>query len=86
MCWGENGWGQLGIGNEENSNRPVQVSSLSEVEQVAMGSQNTCVLIADGSVKCWGYNYDGRVGDGTMSYRNLPVKVVSLNVLGENIN
>ena len=32
---------------------------------IALGSNHTCTLASDGTVKCWGSNLSGQIGDGT---------------------
>ena len=48
-CWGDNRWGQLGIGsNIFNCPTPNTTVNLTSVLSVAAGGNNTCVLQDDG--------------------------------------
>lgn len=42
------------------------------VAQIAAGSQFTCALITDGTVRCWGKNKNGELGLGTADTNNHP--------------
>jgi len=56
-CWGNNGAGQLGDGRGSYRNAPVDVSGLSSgVTVIAAGSDRTCAITDDGTVKSWGSN------------------------------
>jgi alpha-tubulin suppressor-like RCC1 family protein len=58
---------------------PVTVSALGGVAtRVRVSVDNTCALLADGSVRCWGRNSAGQNGDGTTLQNALPAAVVSL--------
>ncbi|UQA59451.1 RCC1 domain-containing protein [Polyangium aurulentum] len=59
-CWGENGWGRLGIGSQDDQASP-QLVSLTGVGQVAAGGQHTCAL-KGGEIFCWGNGYQGQLG------------------------
>lgn len=68
MCWGANGWGQLGIGfnNFEPSGLPTAVlretlEPLSGVEQLACGGRSCLALVGDGSARVWGANDYGQL-------------------------
>ncbi|MBX3226261.1 MAG: hypothetical protein KIT84_43260 [Labilithrix sp.] len=73
-CWGENFSGELGIGErlERGSKIEHMGANLPEVDlgegrsvrQVAAGSESTCAILDDGSVKCWGRNDVGQLGLG----------------------
>lgn len=69
-CWGDSWAGQLGYGNIDaigddeppSVAGPVAVGRV--VKQVATGSNHTCALLDDGSVRCWGQGSGGRLGYG----------------------
>ena len=81
-CWGDNSYGQLGIGDDTAGNLPklvVQGNKLTGLtfSSIFPGFYHTCGLGSDGNAYCWGYNGQGRLGTGddTTSY-NLPKLVV----------
>ena len=64
-CWGWNAEGELGDnGSESWSTLPVTVKNLTNVVNVVVGSDHSCALLADTTVKCWGTNVDGAIGNG----------------------
>ncbi|MDQ6804295.1 MAG: hypothetical protein M3065_04880 [Actinomycetota bacterium] len=71
-CWGFGGFGQLGYGGTANvgdkqtpgSKGPVNLGPGRTAVAIAAGSQHTCVVLDDGSVRCWGYNGLGQLGYG----------------------
>jgi len=72
QCWGENEWGQLGLGYTSQSSpygvsSPTLVPGLTDVASIVAGDHHTCVLLVSGSVKCWGLNNVGQLGLGYAS-------------------
>lgn len=73
-CWGNNGFGQLGLGDTQTrGNDPGQMGdSLSFVnlgtgrtaKALGLGTYHTCALLDNNQVKCWGQNADGQLGLG----------------------
>ncbi len=86
--WGENGYGQLGIGtSDKGSSIPVQVSNLSDVVAIAaeggasfLQTGHTVALKSDGTVWTWGNNEHGQLGIGTLDkMSSVPVRVPDLD-------
>ncbi|MBI4408455.1 MAG: hypothetical protein HY561_02025 [Gemmatimonadetes bacterium] len=74
-CWGSNGWGQLGIGEQGGQHfAPVEVLGGTLV-RVSAGMQHACGLDARGVAYCWGDNREGQIGDGTTATRIAPERV-----------
>jgi alpha-tubulin suppressor-like RCC1 family protein len=80
-CWGENTYGSLGDGTNNDWLTPTQTSSLGTgrtAVTISAGNTHTCAIIDDGSVSCWGKNDVGQLGDGTTTSRNTPTQTSSL--------
>jgi alpha-tubulin suppressor-like RCC1 family protein len=75
-CWGNDEYGQLGLGldNTLNPNRGDESGEMGNylpsidfgttlgARKIATGLLHTCAVLSDYSVKCWGYNYYGQLG------------------------
>lgn len=73
-AWGNNAFGQLGIG-PGNSYVPMQIGTDNNWKSVAAGITYGVALKTDGSLWSWGSNYFGQLGDGTQTDKNNPVQV-----------
>ena len=54
MCWGNNRYGEVGLGLVSGRCEPVTLPGVSDVVQLAAGNRYTCAVTRDGSVQCWG--------------------------------
>lgn len=63
-CWGENGDGQLGLGDLRPRTRWEPVIGLPRTGFVAVGDAHACSITQDGVVMCWGANRAGQLGIG----------------------
>ena len=80
VCWGYNGFGQLGDGTTTNRSTPTPVSGLGGAGlALAAGLYHTCALTTAGGVVCWGSNSYGQLGDGTATQRLSPTPVSGLS-------
>jgi alpha-tubulin suppressor-like RCC1 family protein len=76
-CWGDNGFGQLGVRTRQGPERclgaieacsrtPIGVSGMtSGVMAIGAGGFDSCALTSTGGAACWGWNGNGQLGDGT---------------------
>lgn len=78
-CWGDNTYGELGIGSTTNQTQPVQVTGAGQnVARVALGWDHTCALGDDSTLACWGRNIYGQLGDGTTQDKTTPNAIAAL--------
>jgi len=79
-CWGENGNGQLGTGDQTSRRYPTKVVGIANpVKVVASGSYGTTCVIDGTNVRCWGLNVKGAVGNGTTNSPVLAPTLVTLS-------
>ena len=78
-CWGYNGDGQLGLGQEPGGSGPVfalpqptAAAGKLTFATVNGGRYHTCALTLSSIGYCWGAGLDGRLGDGGTSQKNAP--------------
>ncbi|MEM1008409.1 MAG: RTX toxin, partial [Myxococcota bacterium] len=61
-CWGNNIYGQLGVGNRQQfdgiQQKPVDLQG-QNVLQLSSQGQHVCVLLEDHTLRCWGSNFHG---------------------------
>ena len=85
-AWGNNTYGQLGDGTNNNSNVPVAVVmsgalSSKTVVAVAAGFNHSLALCSDGTVAAWGFNSSGQLGNSNNTSSNVPVAVTKTGAL-----
>jgi len=78
-CWGENSYGQLGLGDTINrgDNSSDMGDNLTAIDlgnertatAIAAGNHHTCAILDNESVKCWGANASGQLGLGDTNNR-----------------
>jgi alpha-tubulin suppressor-like RCC1 family protein len=64
FVWGQNGAGQLGLGDDAARPVPTQVPGLSSIRAIAAGGGQAFAVRQDGAVFSWGNNRDGQLGLG----------------------
>ena len=74
VCWGNNEFGQLGVGNATTADESwryspntVNLGTTRNVVDFAVGVAHTCAILDNGSLMCWGKNAGGQIGIGTTS-------------------
>jgi alpha-tubulin suppressor-like RCC1 family protein len=89
-CWGENSFGQLGLGDLVRRGQgeaamgdglpPVDLGAGQRAVALALGESASCALLEDGMVKCWGDPYQGATGHG-----DIEVRGGSPGTMGDNL-
>ena len=85
-CWGYNDRDE--IGNPDAPRyvlTPMSVvgtdgvGTLNNITDITAGSEQTCALLQDNTMKCWGQNSTGQLGNGTTTNSPIPVAVEGLS-------
>lgn len=76
-CWGRGANGQLGIGSTQtrgdepgemgDSAAAIALGSGLSARAIAAGTNHTCALLNDYTIKCWGDNSYGQLGQGSLA-------------------
>ena len=78
-CWGQNSYGQLGIGTRSNLDVitavPTLVNGSHSWKVISVGQSQACGITNSGEAYCWGRNDYGQVGDGTTEHGTAPTLV-----------
>jgi alpha-tubulin suppressor-like RCC1 family protein len=84
-AWGNNTYGQLGLGDTINRSSPVQVGSLTTWSIIALGGSKggsdgvrASAIKTDGTLWIWGSNSFGSLGLGNTIKRSSPTQVGAL--------
>lgn len=73
--WGNNGNGQLGVGNTDTEFVPVQVGIDTDWVDISAGAFHALGLKSDGTLWAWGFNANGQLGTGDLEQRLAPTQV-----------
>jgi len=72
-CWGDNTYGQLGLGNATAQVKVprligvVKVASGRKISAISAGARHTCAVLDDSTATCWGQNDVGQLGLGNVT-------------------
>lgn len=80
-AWGDNGSGQLGVGDVTPRSSPVAVLgslAFKKIVGTLINNASQCVLglTSTGAAYAWGNNVNGQIGDGTVVAKSSPVAVL----------
>ncbi|MGM0558740.1 MAG: RCC1 domain-containing protein, partial [Myxococcota bacterium] len=69
MCWGDNGNGSLGTGNDTAGieTSPVFVSGITDALAIDLGGLTSCAIRSDNSLWCWGDNTSRQITTDSVS-------------------
>jgi RCC1 and BTB domain-containing protein len=81
--WGYNDFGQLGIGNTEDSNEPKLVAVIDEnkcnvfIEKISCGYAHSLLLSIDGNIYAFGRNKSGELGNQKEENKLNPQRIIT---------
>ena len=73
--WGQNGAGQLGLGDTTDRNRPTRVST--GWKTISAGDAHLLAIKTGNTLYAWGHNRESQLGLGDTTERDRPTKVGS---------
>ena len=75
-CWGNNQYGRLGNGTDDDAYTPQQVAKITDATAITAGYRHSCALHRIGNMSCWGNNEFGQLGNGQRTNDSyVPLKV-----------
>jgi len=77
-AWGQNNYGQLGLGNITSYSSPKQVGNLTIWLNISSGQYYTSAIKTDGTLWTWGLNNSGQLGLNNTTNYSSPKQVGSL--------
>jgi len=77
--WGDNSYGELGLGDNMARFWPVKIPNFTNITQISAGDFHCLALRQDGHVYAWGTNIWGELGNGTTNSANSPMLVTNLD-------
>ncbi len=83
FTWGDNTYGQLGLGSLDNEEAPTEISGLTDVVAVSAGAYHSMALTADGNVYLWGRNSFGQIGNKSTETVFAPVRISDIPPIKE---
>ena len=76
QVFGDNHYGQLGLGHHNNQNKPATLMHGISIRQIACGEDHTVILQDDNDVLVFGRNDYGQLGLGHNESQNKPVTLM----------
>jgi alpha-tubulin suppressor-like RCC1 family protein len=83
-CWGNNEYGQLGIGSitppgppNDQTSFPIAVIGTQAFSTISTGYNHTCALSTTGQAYCWGSNFQNELGNNNTTLSSTPVAVLA---------
>lgn len=74
-AWGENSFGQLGVGDQVHRNAPTQIGSATTWQRIDGGYAHTVAIQADKTLWRWGWNLDGGGNVLSGTYQLTPLQL-----------
>jgi len=77
--FGENNYGQLGLGDKERRLVPEKIAGISNAKDVIAGRSHSFILLENGDLYGFGYDYAGWLGEGVDEEKLTPTRVAGIS-------
>jgi alpha-tubulin suppressor-like RCC1 family protein len=77
-AWGENEFGQLGLGDTLDRDAPQIIPGLSRIRSISAGIGGSSAVDSTGRLWVWGWNDQGQLALGNTNNQNVPTQVPAL--------
>jgi alpha-tubulin suppressor-like RCC1 family protein len=85
--WGQNYYGELGLGDTVRRYLPAKVEGLSNVSAVSLGYHTSAAITANGDLYLWGSNFRRQLGYSRYDNKHTPTKVNNIsNVVAVSVS
>ncbi|HXB26415.1 MAG TPA: hypothetical protein VNV25_16895 [Gemmatimonadaceae bacterium] len=81
-CWGQNSYGQLGVGDTLNKATPVLVQGGLKWSAISVGFWHTCAVTTTNVPYCWGNPFFGELGNPIVDTNGTVAQTTPLAVVG----
>jgi len=80
-AYGQNAYGQLGIGSQESIDNPVKINFESGIKivDISCGEEHSMALDSNGNVYVWGRNNYYQLGNSIDTFKTEPTKITNLS-------
>ena len=78
-AWGNNEYGQLGIGNTDDQSIPKLIEEISNIEDVHINWGNVIAKDKNGNLYAWGNNEYGQLGIGSTDGQTIPTSIAEIS-------
>eukprot|EP01119_Soliformovum_irregulare_P020464 TRINITY_DN6629_c0_g1_i1.p1 TRINITY_DN6629_c0_g1~~TRINITY_DN6629_c0_g1_i1.p1 ORF type:complete len:710 (+),score=178.62 TRINITY_DN6629_c0_g1_i1:33-2162(+) len=78
FSWGNNVYGELGLGDNKNYRTPMEITNLQKAIQISAGGGFSYAVVESGALYGWGCNLDGELGISEEKNFNVPQSIPKL--------
>jgi len=78
FTFGQNKYGQLGLGQVASVTMPTELKTISDVNRICSGRYHCAAITSAGSLFMWGWGERGQLGQGDNSNQYVPTLVNEL--------
>ena len=82
---GNNEYGQLGLGHNNNQNELNQIPNIPPIRSISCVGHSSYLVDIDGNLWSFGYNHYGQLGHDDKANKNIPIKIESIKNITQTV-